>query len=346
MNMKLALMSALSLGALIVGGGYYVLKGYSEPDTNSYIQTSIPEGPVDRCINLGNALDAPNEGDWTYRIEDEHLKAIADAGFQSVRVPVRWSAHADDAPPYEIDPKFMDRVVHVVDEAIAHDLKVVLNVHHYLEIMEDPNAHVERLEGMWGQIARRFAGRGDKIVFELLNEATENLTNTKLEKINAALVVKVRNIVGAEPWIMVGGDNWGNFDGIKNARIPDDPRLILTFHDYSPFEFTHQGATFTEQEFPTGKVWGSEKERDDALQLFEDARELGIKRQVPIFLGEFGVINTVPQDERVKWTEAYRKAAEENGIGWCLWDFGAAFSIYDTQTERWEKPLLDALLKE
>src|SRR5690606_16602063 len=29
--------------------------------------------PVQRCINLANALNAPNEGDWGYRIEAEHL---------------------------------------------------------------------------------------------------------------------------------------------------------------------------------------------------------------------------------------------------------------------------------
>ncbi len=344
MKKRIALLLALLLGVLVFVCGYFLFRNDGGSDPKPYAATTLPAGPVSKCINLGNALDAPNEGDWTYRIEDNHLTAIADAGFESVRVPVRWSAHAGSEPPYTIDPQFMDRVSHVVDEAIAHDLKVILNVHHYIEIMDDPNAHTERLEEMWDQIARRFAGRGDKIVFELLNEAMDNLTNAKLEKINAALVVKLRNIVGPEPWIIVGGDKWGSIEGIKNARVPSDPRIILTFHDYSPFEFTHQGATFTAQEFPVGQTWGSDDELADMAKLFEQAVKIGIERQVPIFLGEFGVINTVPEEERVNWMRAYRQAADEAGIGWCLWDFGAAFSIYDTQTQKWNEPILDALL--
>ena len=63
-----------------------------------------------RGMNLGNALEAPNEGDWGMKVEEEYLKAIADAGFQTVRLPVKWSAHAMKEPPYTIDPKFLARV--------------------------------------------------------------------------------------------------------------------------------------------------------------------------------------------------------------------------------------------
>lgn len=51
-----------------------------------------------RCVNLGNALEAPNEGDWGYRIEPAHIRAIAAAGFDGIRLPVRWDAHAGAAP--------------------------------------------------------------------------------------------------------------------------------------------------------------------------------------------------------------------------------------------------------
>jgi len=40
-----------------------------------------------RGVNLGNALEAPHEGDWGYTIAPDHLIAIAGAGFDGVRLP-------------------------------------------------------------------------------------------------------------------------------------------------------------------------------------------------------------------------------------------------------------------
>src|SRR4051794_25399343 len=63
-----------------------------------------------RGINLGNALDAPQEGAWGVKLEDSYFRVIADAGFGSVRIPIRWSTHAESTPPYRIEPDFFGRV--------------------------------------------------------------------------------------------------------------------------------------------------------------------------------------------------------------------------------------------
>src|ERR1700681_3953301 len=47
-----------------------------------------------RGINLGNALDAPQEGAWGVTLEADYFRLIQEAGFNSVRIPIRWSAHA------------------------------------------------------------------------------------------------------------------------------------------------------------------------------------------------------------------------------------------------------------
>ena len=62
-----------------------------------------------RGINMGNALDAPNEGEWGFTLEEKYFQAAKDAGFNSVRIPVRWSAHALAEPPYTIDPNFYEK---------------------------------------------------------------------------------------------------------------------------------------------------------------------------------------------------------------------------------------------
>ena len=331
------------LGAMLSFGCSAEESGGSASGKKNYI-VKLPVGPISKCINVGNALDAPNEGDWTYRIEDHHLKAIAQAGFDTVRVPIRWSAHALVEAPYTIDPVFFNRVEHVVNTALDYGLKVIIDVHHYEGIMLSPDDHIERLNQMWRQIARRFSGRGDRIIFEPLNEAHTNLTNKKLASFNERLLATIRNNAGAEPWVILGGDEWGNLSGIKDARFSIDPRTILTFHDYSPFPFTHQGASFTVEKYPLGTQWGEEHEKRDVQRLFEEARDIGVKWNKPVFLGEFGVIDGVPNSWRAEYIEYYRRQAEAVGIGWCLWDFGASFAIYDLETRQWSAKLLNALM--
>ena len=53
-----------------------------------------------RGINMGNMLEAPREGQWGVRLQDEYFEIIAAAGFNSVRIPIRWSAHTASAAPF------------------------------------------------------------------------------------------------------------------------------------------------------------------------------------------------------------------------------------------------------
>src|ERR1043165_4324095 len=105
--------------------------------------TPTPEPSIDaftmnrrlaRTVNIGNALEAPTEGEWGVTIKDEYFQIIHDAGFTAVRLPVRWSAHALKEAPYTIDAAFFDRVDHVVNQALSQHLAVIVNVHHYEEM--------------------------------------------------------------------------------------------------------------------------------------------------------------------------------------------------------------------
>ena len=128
-----------------------------------------------RGINLGNALDAPSEGEWGVTLEASYFEAIAAAGFDSVRIPIRWSAHAGAEAPYTIDPAFFERVDWAVDQATSRGLNAIVNIHHYEEIYADPADESDRFLTLWEQVAERYADRPDSVVFELLNEPHEKL---------------------------------------------------------------------------------------------------------------------------------------------------------------------------
>src|SRR6185295_9725862 len=42
-----------------------------------------------RGVNLGNALEAPEEGDWGIVLQESDFQLIKNAGFTAVRVPIR-----------------------------------------------------------------------------------------------------------------------------------------------------------------------------------------------------------------------------------------------------------------
>ena len=212
--------------------------GQNEPDAFQVTRM------LGRGVNLGNALEAPKEGEWGLTLQKEYFGAIRKAGFESVRVPIRWSAHAGTEAPYTIDPVFFERVDWVVDQARASGLAAVINVHHYEEVYAKPEQHGMRLTALWRQIAQRYRGRPARLVFELLNEPNGALTD---EKWNAMIPELLRTIRETNPRraVIVGPGNWNNADRLSRLRLPaQDRMLIATFHYYSPFQFTHQGASW------------------------------------------------------------------------------------------------------
>ena len=81
-------------------------------------------------INLGNVLDAPEEGRWAAPAEERYFDDYVSAGFRSVRVPVRWDMHTSRQAPYAIDPQFLDRVEQVLDWSLKRNLYTIVNAHH------------------------------------------------------------------------------------------------------------------------------------------------------------------------------------------------------------------------
>lgn len=197
-----------------------------------------------RGLNMGNCLEAPKEGAWGVQIHDEDFLRIKAAGFDSVRIPTKWSAHAAKDAPYTIDSAFMARVDHVIRTARAAGLTVVLNVHHYDEIDQEPAVHRERFAGLWKQIAEHFAPFDEGLQFELYNEPNTKHTaaDWNLNLAGALKEVRAHNPTRA---VHIGGVQWNRVSTLKDLQLPaDDRHIILHIHYYSPFHFTHRNASW------------------------------------------------------------------------------------------------------
>lgn len=297
-----------------------------------------------RGVNFGNALEAPKEGEWGVTLEESFFKTIKDGGFDSIRVPIRWNAHADEKAPYTIAPVFFERVDWVVDHALQQNLAVILDFHHYLELMEDPQGHKERFLSIWDQVARRYQQAPDSVYFELLNEPNGNISGDWNDIVNEAIqVVRSSN---PQRTIIIGPVNWNSISSLNTLELPEQDRnLIVTFHYYQPFSFTHQGAEWAENSDAwLGTTWtGTRAEKFGIDRELDIALQWGDQFSRPLFMGEFGAYNKADMDSRALWTSYMARAAEQRRFSWAYWEFCAGFGVYDQAADNWVEPLHKAL---
>jgi endoglucanase len=330
-----------------------------------------------RGVNLGNALEAPREGAWGMVLEEEFFQLIAEAGFDTVRVPIRWSAHADTEPPYTVDETFFQRIDWVIENAFANGLNVVLNMHHYDPLFSDPGDHEERFVAIWRQIALRYREMPDNLYFEPLNEPHDNLSSNRWNKLLSRTVAAIRELDKVHT-IVVTGAEWGGITGLQTLEIPEgEENYVCSFHYYQPFPFTHQGAEWVDDHYSTGVEWPGPPEvkltpHPDSLKQswmkkwYEDYNEqpekynpcgpraivkeldwavkMGEKLDCHLWMGEFGAYDKADMDSRARWTTFMREEAEARGFSWSYWEFGAGFGVYDRTLKRWREELLGALV--
>jgi len=214
---------------------------------------NVPE-PFGRGINFANALEAPNEGEWGVTLQQGYAEAVKSAGFQTVRLPIKWSAHAAADAPYAIDPAFLARVDEVVAWIVDRGMNVIVDFHHYDEIHVDPVGHAARWLGIWRQIAEHFQDAPASVVFELLNEPNDALDDATWNELVPQALAVIRETNPAR-WVVVGPTGFNGIGSLPGLHWPADDHLVLTVHYYDPFYFTHQGADWVDPSPPVGVAW-------------------------------------------------------------------------------------------
>ena len=302
--------------------------------------------PFTRGVNLGNMLEAPHEGDWGVTLQEDYFPIIRKAGFDVIRIPIRWAGHVSSDPDYTIDPAFFGRVDWVVAQAEKNHLTAILDYHNDDALMHDPDANAARFLAIWKQIAVHYQSAPPSILFELLNEPNGKMDASHWNDLLAQTLAVVR---ASNPTrtIVVGPVAWNGIWMLPKLVLPDSDRnLLVTVHFYDPMTFTHQGASWIEgSDKWLGNTWqGTDAEKQAVTKAFDQAAAWGGAHQRSIFLGEFGSFGRGDMDSRARWTAFVARAAEARGFPWTYWEFCSGFGAYDPKAHSWRQPLLDALM--
>ncbi|MFN8256094.1 MAG: cellulase family glycosylhydrolase [Bacteroidales bacterium] len=297
-------------------------------------------------VNFGNALEAPNEGEWGVTLTEEYFTKIAEKGFNSVRIPIRWSSHALASAPYTINSQFLDRIDWAIQNSLKNKLMVIINMHHYDEIFDNPAGHKARFLSMWAQIAHRFSQYNDSVIFEPLNEPHGNLTAELWNDYLAEARDTIRK-ENPDKTILVGIAEWGGISALNKLALPDgEENMILTVHYYNPFSFTHQGAEWVSgSDEWLGTTWNNTLgERKIVENEFQAVINYASAHNIPVNVGEFGSYSKGNLSSRTAWTNFCARFFESQGFSWNYWEFCSGFGIYNATNKTWNNSLTNALL--
>lgn len=322
-------------------------------------------------INLGNTFDGglnnATETSWqAYKTTKAYIKALHDAGYNTVRIPVTWNGYIKE--DYSIDEAWIGRVQEVVDYCVDQDMYAIINIHHDGAANHDKrgnnpecwlNTYADDIEGVytkfaetWKTLANRFKDYDEHLIFESMNEVTDAHDGTAnedaeiLNNLNQIFVNAVRatGSNNTKRWLAFTGRFATAHDGMT---MPDDPladsdidttRLMFAVHIYKD----NSAVRWTRAQLVT---WQSSLSatvsRVDALS-----------KDIPIYVGEYGVRQQAQSGSATGYNNAERALNSEfcNAVakfyGVCpvVWDQGDGnYVTTETNTglfNYWNRPEL------
>lgn len=314
-------------------------------------------------INIGNSLDCegtPEDGADTEtlwgnpRISEEYIDALVEKGFKTIRIPVTWGSHVDEAGM--VDPAWMDRVFEVVDYTYSKGVYVILNSHHDNAFYDlaginagttTLEASCRKMELLWTQISERSESYGERLLFEVMNEPRDTSSDKQwtggTEK--DYVLINALNLASVNAIRATGGNNMYRFimtptycaamsaAPMKGYEKPNgDDRIIVSLHTYSNQVFEKYNLIV----------------RILARTQIDRAYDYFVSKGTPVVIDEMGWFkNTeIAEKERVKWAKDFTSYAKEKGITCLRWDDNGDFQMFDRRAMTWtHEAEADALIE-
>lgn len=335
----------------------------------------------ERGVNLGGWLSQISEVSYEHFdtfITEEDIKKIASWGLDHVRVPVDYFViETEDGQPIERGYEYIDKCV---SWCRKHGLHMIIDIHKTFGYTFDPLDktdkliffHSEELQNrfykFWRTISRRYSKDCDIVAYELLNEIVSPEVVAEWNMIATKAVAAIRED-SPNTWVIYGGVCYNAVSSVEKLPNPNDDKVVHTFHCYEPMIFTHQGAfwvTGMPLDFRTSYPVTESTYREmltklppelanaidpEAIKLdgeaffeaiFESAIAAAEKNNVPLYCGEYGVIDRASCEDTLRWVEKIGSVFRKHGIGRSYWNFKSM--DYEICGERFAKDI-DKLVK-
>ncbi|MBQ6258591.1 MAG: cellulase family glycosylhydrolase [Lachnospiraceae bacterium] len=301
-------------------------------------------------VDLGGWLSQCDHTVETYEnfIKESDFELIRSWGLDHVRIPVDYEVAEDHT-------EYIDRAIGWCEK---YGLNMILDLHKTRGFSFDigegeegffaSEKYQECFYALWEKLAKFYGNIGERVAFELLNEVTDKSYCEPWNEISIKCVKRIRKIAPSVK-IVIGGYHNNSIEAVKDLAMPYDENIIYTFHCYEPLIFTHQGAYWapgmdTSFRMPLDTTYGEMEEfskkylsqitvgfsgfdKEDKLSAkyfeehFAEVVKISEERNVPIYCGEYGVINLASAQDTLKWYSYISAAFNKFGIGRAAWNF-------------------------
>ena len=279
------------------------------------------------------------------RFQAKHFRLLKEAGFSSVRLNLHPFRRMIPANGYALGESWFEVLDWAVREAQAQGLRVILDLHEYNSLGNDPVTNKVKFLAFWRQLSAHCQSAPDSVLFEVLNEPCRKLTPVLWNEYLAEALAIIRE-KNPTRTVIVGPAFWNSIDHLAELELPAaDRHLLVTVHYYKPMDFTHQGAAWADRKDKLGVNWlGTEEEMRAINDDLDQAASWAKQHNRPLFLGEFGAYDKAPMESRVRYVSSVARAAEQRGWSWAYWQFDSDFILYDIGRDSWIEPIRRALI--
>jgi len=324
-------------------------------------------------VNFGLGLMGDREGDWGVVFQESDFDAARDAGFKRIRIQVQFLPHLrEEGGSYSIDPAFLSRLDWAIGEVLERDMIAIVDPYRIIpdeQLSFRSRSEREGVEArflaIWEWLAERYRDYPEALHFELANEPHRPLGGKAWSALARRAIAIIRSegggdaartiVVGVPIRISPVFHTWDQVYGVEDLDLPsadEDPALMITFHYYNPYPFSHQGQTYTPGLARSSWMWMGNTWTDTEAQIafvrrdFDAVARWAEEHRRAVLLGEFGASVLADLESQVRWTARVREEAEARGMAWTFWDFfrtDGLGSLYDQKTGAWRAEILDAL---
>lgn len=279
------------------------------------------------------------------RFKEKHFQLIKQAGFDSVRINLHAFRHMDKNTNFALSKDWLEVLEWAITNALNNELAVILDLHEFNAMGDDPTGTKDLFLAFWTQIAPRYKDAPDEVLFEILNEpcrsVTPQLWNEYMHQ--ALAIIRQSN---PDRTVVIGPAHWNTINQLNVLDLPEaDRNIIVTVHYYEPMNFTHQGAPWSSHKDQIGIQWhGSEEEKQNIIRDFDKAQAWSKEHNRPLLLGEFGVFDKAEMPSRSRYLRFITRTVEGYGWSWAYWQFDKDFVLYDIDNDTWNQPVIDALI--
>lgn len=335
----------------------YKFRVYETKMEKTEVEVMMELKGYQKGINLGGWLSQcvsyTKEHFDTFILEDD-IKKIAGWGMDHIRLPIDYDVIETDLG--EDKEEGYQHIDDCIKWCQKYHLNIVLDLHKSFGYMFDKNevpepdkffadtTLQERFYALWNKLAKRYACNKDFMIFELLNEVVNPDYANEWNEIAAKAVGVIRKI-SPDIKIIIGGVCHNSVSSVKLLGAPVDEKIVYTFHCYEPLCFTHQKAHWVENidfELPYPADVNLYKEKSALLNqnhageildhignvnsdyfryMFREAIAFAKEYQVPLYCGEYGVIDKAPAEDAVRWLSDINEVFSEYQIGRALWNY-------------------------